>query len=89
MSLRVKMQRSELVSTRNGRLLIMSVMKRGRVVVMQTRAPVDVHCYLVGSGLSTLLCPASVAAMVPVEGGCSIISGGDLLPERRFLYLEL
>jgi hypothetical protein len=30
----------------------------------------------VGTGLSILLRPGSVAAMVPAEGGCSIISGG-------------
>jgi hypothetical protein len=29
------------------------------------------------AGLITLLRPGSVAAMVPAEGGCSVISGGE------------
>jgi hypothetical protein len=28
------------------------------------------------AGLSTLLCAGSIVAMVPAEGGCSVISGG-------------
>lgn len=73
-------QRSELVSTRNCSLLILFVMKRRPVAVMQTCATTDVCCYFilpaVSAGLSTLLCRGSVAAMVPTEGGCSIISVG-------------
>jgi hypothetical protein len=42
----------------------------------------------VGAERSTVLRPGSVAAMIPAAGGCSVISGGDLLPGRRFLELE-
>jgi hypothetical protein len=57
-----------------------AVMKRRPVVVAQSCAPLMstalVSLLAVGAGLSTLLRPGSVAAMVPAEGGWTIISGG-------------
>jgi hypothetical protein len=36
----------------------------------------------VGTGLSIILPPGCVAAMVLAEGGCSVTLGGDLMPGR-------
>ena len=68
------------MSTRNRRLLILSMMKRWPVVRVQICAVVDFHCVVfllaVGAGLRTLLCLGSVAVVVPAEVGCNISGGG-------------
>jgi hypothetical protein len=78
MSLQGYTERSEPASNRNWRLLSRSMMKRQPEVVVQTCAAVEVRCVgfsCGGRSRTTLLCPSSVAAMVPAGGGCSIILG--------------
>jgi hypothetical protein len=70
---------SEPVSSRNRRLLTLSVMKRRTVVVAHTCAAVNsaasVSLLAGGAGRSTILGPSAEAAMVPEGSGCGVATG--------------